>query len=695
LILPQERALSRYRNIGIAAHIDAGKTTTTERILYYTGKTHRMGDVDAGTTQMDWMEQEQERGITITSAATTCYWKDYRITIIDTPGHVDFTAEVERSLRVLDGAIVIFCAVGGIEPQSETVWHQAERYEIPRLTFVNKMDRVGADFFWVVQGMRERLHANPVIINLPIMNNDIFEGIIDLVNGKAILFLTDTSGAEYQETDIPEEYSSTYEEYREKLIDSISEFDDGLLNTYLEGGEITVELVKRALRTGTIKSEINPVLCGASFKNKGVQQLLDAVTDYLPSPEDLPPYKGFSLDGSKEVERKPLDSEPFSALVFKIVTDPYFGQLAFARCYSGKVSKGSSTLNTRTGKAERISRLLKIHANKREDTDEMCTGDILALVGFKDVQTGDTICDRSQPIVLEAMQFPEPVISVAIEPKSAIDQDKLAVSLRKLMQEDPTFKLHVDKDTGQSIISGMGELHLDILTERLLREFKVNANIGKPQVAYKESITVTAGVDHVFSRQTGGRGMYAGVSIQVDPMVSHKGFEFDNRIISGSVPREYWSAVEKGAKEALEAGPLAGYPIDGVKVTLLDGKWHEVDSNDLAFKIASSMAVKEAVAKANPVLMEPVEELTIIVPEEYLGDIIGDLNSRRGKIKGLEARKNIQVITALVPLSELFGYTTDLRSLSQGRANHTMQFHSYDVAPKNVCEEIIAHVMGR
>jgi len=693
--LPQERALSRYRNIGIAAHIDAGKTTTTERILYYTGKTHRMGDVDAGTTQMDWMEQEQERGITITSAATTCYWKDYRITIIDTPGHVDFTAEVERSLCVLDGAIVIFCAVGGIEPQSETVWHQAERYEIPRLTFVNKMDRVGADFYWVVKGMRERLHANPVIINLPIIDNDTFVGIIDLINGKAIYYLTDTLGAEYQEKDIPEDYSSTYKEYREKLIDSISKFDDELLNTYLEGGEITTELIKRALRTGTIKSEINPVLCGTSFKNKGVQQLLDAVTDYLPSPEDLPPYKGFSLDGSKKVERKPSDSEPFSALVFKIVTDPYFGQLAFARCYSGKVSKGSQALNTRTGKAERISRLLKIHANKREDTDEMCTGDILAIVGFKNVQTGDTICDRSQPIVLEAMQFPEPVISVAIEPKSAIDQDKLAVSLRKLMQEDPTFKLHIDKDTGQSIISGMGELHLDILTERLLREFKVNANVGKPQVAYKESIMVTSTVDHVFSRQTGGRGMYAGVSLRVDPLDSHKGFEFENRIISGSVPREYWGAVEKGAKEALEAGPLAGYPIDGVKVTLLDGKWHEVDSSDIAFKIASSMAVKDAVAKANPVLMEPVEELTLIVPEEYLGDIIGDLNSRRGKIKGLEARKNIQVITALVPLSELFGYTTDLRSLSQGRANHTMQFHSYVIAPKNVCEEIIAHVMGR
>jgi elongation factor G len=693
--LPQERALSRCRNIGIAAHIDAGKTTTTERILYYTGKTHRMGDVDAGTTQMDWMEQEQERGITITSAATTCYWKDYRITIIDTPGHVDFTAEVERSLRVLDGAIVIFCAVGGIEPQSETVWHQAERYEIPRLTFVNKMDRVGADFFWVVQGMKERLHANPVIINLPIINNDTFEGIIDLVNGKAIYYKNDTLGAEYEEMNIPKDYSNTFKEYRDKLIDSVSKFDDVLLDTYLEGGEITTDIIKRALRAGTIRSELNPVLCGASFKNKGVQQLLDAVTDYLPSPEDLPPYKGFSLDGSKVVERKPSDSEPFSALVFKIVTDPYFGQLAFARCYSGKVSKGSHTLNTRTGKAERISRLLKIHANKREDTDEMCTGDIFAIVGFKDVQTGDTICDRSQPIVLEAMQFPEPVISVAIEPKSAIDQEKLAVSLRKLMQEDPTFKLHIDKDTGQSIISGMGELHLDILTERLLREFKVNANIGKPQVAYKESITATSAVDHVFSRQTGGRGMYAGVSVQVDPINSHKGFEFENRIISGSVPKEYWAAVEKGAKEALEAGPLAGYPIDGVKVTLLDGKWHEVDSNDLAFKIASSMAVKNAVSKANPVLMEPIEELTIVVPEAYLGDVIGDLNSRRGKIKELEARKNIQVITALVPLSELFGYTTDLRSLSQGRANHTMQFHSYEIAPKNVCEEIIAHVMGR
>lgn len=693
--MPRERVLSRYRNIGIAAHIDAGKTTTTERILYYTGKTHRLGEVDEGTTQMDWMDQEQERGITITSAATTCYWKDYRITIIDTPGHVDFTAEVERSLRVLDGAIVIFCAVGGIEPQSETVWHQAERYQIPRLTFVNKMDRVGADFNWVVEGMKNKLHAIPVVINLPIINKDTFEGVLDLITAKAIYYDDQSLGIECQEREIPESYQNTYKEYREKLLESVSDFDDELMEAYLKNEEIQPELIKRAIRAATLQNMIHPVLCGASFKNKGVQQLLDAVTDYLPSPEDLPPYKGFSLDGTKAIVRKPSDDEPFSALIFKIVTDPFFGQLAFARCYSGKLLKGSQPLNTRTGKAERISRLLKIHANKREDTDEMYTGDIFAIIGFKDVQTGDTICDRSQPIVLEAMEFPEPVIAVAIEPKSAADQEKLAVSLKKLMQEDPTFKLHIDKDTGQSIISGMGELHLEILTERLLREFKVNANIGKPQVAYKESINSTATVQHTFSRQTGGRGMYAAVTIQVESLDGHKGFEFENKIISGAVPREYWSSVEKGSKEALEAGPLAGYPVDGVKVTLLDGKWHEVDSNDIAFKIASSMAVKEAIIKASPVLMEPIEELNIIVPEEYLGEIIGDINSRRGKIKSLEARKNIQVINALVPLSELFGYTTDLRSLSQGRANHTMQFHSYDTVPKNTSEEIIAHVMGR
>ena len=693
--MPRERALSRYRNIGIAAHIDAGKTTTTERILYYTGKTHRIGEVDEGTTQMDWMEQEQERGITITSAATTCYWKEHRITIIDTPGHVDFTAEVERSMRVLDGAIVIFCAVGGIEPQSETVWHQAERYKIPRLTFVNKMDRVGADFNWVVQGMKDKLHANPVIINMPILNNDNFEAVLDLVSGKAIYYSDESMGSECIEKDIPEAYISTYEEYREKLLEAVSEFDDELIEAYLKGDKIQPEQIKRAIRAGTLESKIYPVLCGASFKNKGVQQLLDAVTDYLPSPADLPPYKGFSLDGTKEIERKPSDNEPFSALIFKIVTDPYFGQLAFVRCYSGKLLKGSQVLNTRTGKSERIARLMNIHANKREDSDEMFTGDIFAIVGLKDVQTGDTICDRSQPIVLESMEFPEPVISVAIEPKSAADQEKLAVSLKKLMQEDPTFKLHIDKDTGQTIISGMGELHLEILTERLVREFKVNANIGKPQVAYKESINNNAEVEHIFSRQTGGRGMYAGITVQVEPIDGHKGFEFENRIISGAVPKEYWTSVEKGSKEALEAGPLAGYPVDGVKVVLTDGRWHEVDSSDLAFKIAASMAVKDAIAKAGPVLMEPVEELNIIVPEEYLGDIIGDINSRRGRIKSLEARKNIQVINALVPLSELFGYTTDLRSLSQGRANHTMHFHSYELVPKNISEEIIAHVMGR
>jgi elongation factor G len=689
------RQLSSYRNIGIAAHIDAGKTTTTERILFYTGKTHRMGEVHEGTTQMDWMEQEQERGITITSAATTCYWKDKRITIIDTPGHVDFTAEVERSLRVLDGAVVIFCGVGGVEPQSETVWHQADRYHIPRIVYINKMDRVGADFYWVVNSMKERLHANPVILSLPIVEDDKFKGLIDIVRGVALYYKTDTLGAEFYEEEIPKEYKVKYEDYRSIMLEEISTYHDQLLESYLNGEVLQPELIKMAIRTGTLKNEISPVICGSSFKNMGVQLLLDSIIDYLPSPEDLPPYIGISLDGKKELHRKPLDSEPFSALIFKIISDTYFGELSFARCYSGSIVKGAQVLNTRLGKSSRISRLLIMHANKREDIEEMRTGDIFAIAGFKDVQTGDTICDKSQPIVLEPMIFPEPVLSVAIEPKSAADQEKLALSLKRLMQEDPTFKLHVDQDTGQSIISGMGELHLEVLTDRLLREFKVNANIGKPQVAYKETITKSAKNEIKFSKQTGGRGMYAKVELQVEPLSDHKGFEFESRILSGAIPREFWPAIERGARESMEAGPLAGYPMDGIRVVLLDGAWHEVDSSDIAFKIAAGMAFHEAVKKGSPILLEPVEQVNILVPDDYLGDVIGDVNSRRGKIRKMETRKNIQSIEAFIPLSELFGYTTDLRSLSQGRANHTMQFNSYDAVPKQISEEIIARVMGR
>jgi len=696
--LSHEVPLKDYRNIGIMAHIDAGKTTTTERILYYTGKTHRMGEVHEGTTQMDWMEQEQERGITITSAATTCYWKNYRITIIDTPGHVDFTAEVERSLRVLDGAIAVFCGVGGVEPQSETVWHQAERYRIPRIAFVNKMDRVGADFFYVVRSMKEKLHTKPVAMNLPIYEKEEFIGILDLIRGKAIYYRDETLGTEFYEEEISENYKKIYDQYSNELLESVAEYDDELLEEYIKPDKerkISAEMIKRAVRKGTLDSEIAPVFCGAAFKNKGIQLLLDAIVDYLPSPIDLPPYEGISVDGKKKIKRKPENSEPFSALVFKIITETYFGQLAFLRCYSGCVKKGTSVLNTRTNKSERISRLLEMHANKREDQEKICTGDIFAVIGFKDIQTGDTICDRSKPIVLEPMWFPEPVLSVAIEPKSTSDQDKLAVSLKKLMQEDPTFKLHVDKDTGQSIISGMGELHLEILTERLLREFKVNANIGKPQVAYKETITTSVTGSKEFIKQTGGRGMYAKLEIEVEPLKGHKGFEFESKILSGAVPKEFWSSIERGAREAMEAGPIAGYPIDGVKVTLLDGGWHEVDSSDLAFNICANMVVKETIGKAEPVLLEPLEKINVVVPDGYLGEIINDINSRRGKVKKMEARKNLHFLEAVVPLSELFGYTTDLRSLSQGRANHTMQFYAYDVLPKQLSEEIIARVMGR
>ncbi len=693
--MSNERPLSKYRNIGIAAHIDAGKTTTTERILYYSGKTHRMGEVHDGTAQMDWMEQEQERGITITSAATTCFWDDHRITIIDTPGHVDFTAEVERSLRVLDGVVTIFCGVGGVEPQSETVWHQAERYNIPRIVYVNKMDRVGADFFWVVESMREKLHANPVVITIPVFEQDNFKGIVDLVEGVFIYYDEESFGEKFVEDKIPDEYKEQFDTYREKLFEAVSEYNEELLEAYLGGSDITPAMIKKAIRAATLKNEISAVSCGSSFKNKGVQYLLNCIVDYLPAPDDLPAYEGFALDGEKKLLRHPSDDEPFSALLFKIMTDPFFGQLAFARCYSGKVSKGGQVLNTRSGKTSRISRLLAMHANKREDVDEMKTGDILALVGFKEVQTGDTICEKSQPIILESMNFPEPVISVAIEPKSTADQEKLGLSIKKLMQEDPTFKLHIDADTGQSIISGMGELHLEVLTERLLREFKVNANIGKPQVAYKEAIAHKASHVTKFSRQTGGRGMFAGVSIEIEPLEGYRGFEFESKIVSGAIPKEFWPAIERGAREAMEAGPLAGYAMDGVKVTLIDGAWHEVDSSDIAFKIASTLAFREAAKKGEPVLLEPVEEVNVIVPDDYVGDVIGDLNSRRGKIKNMEARKNIQVIDALVPLSELFGYTTDLRSLSQGRANHTMQFHAYDIVPKQISDEIVARVMGR
>jgi len=685
--------LEKVRNIGIMAHIDAGKTTTTERILYYTGVTYKIGEVHEGTAVMDWMVQEQERGITITSAATTCFWREHRINIIDTPGHVDFTIEVERALRVLDGAVAVFDAAAGVEPQSETVWRQANKYRVPRIAFMNKMDKMGADFFMSIDSMVDRLGANPVAVQIPIGAEETFRGPIDLVKMRAFYFDDETLGAKFVEDEIPDEYRAQAEEYREKMIEALADVDENIMEKYLNGEDITEEEIKKALRQGTLEMKITPVLCGSAFKNKGVQLLLDAIVDYLPSPLDIPPVKGKTPDG-QEAERKASDDEPFSALAFKVMTDPYVGQLTYIRVYSGVMTAGSYVYNITKDKKERIGRLLKMHANKREEIKEIRAGDIAAAVGLKYTLTGDTLCDESNPIILEAMEFPEPVISIAIEPKTKADQEKLSAALAKLAQEDPSFRVTFDEETGQTLISGMGELHLEIIVDRLIREFKVGANVGKPQVAYRETIKVPAKAEGKFIRQTGGRGQYGHVLIDVEPLEKGKGFEFVNKIVGGVIPKEYIPAVEKGIKEAMESGILAGYPVVDVRVTLYDGSYHEVDSSEMAFKIAGSMAFKDACQKANPVLLEPIMAVEVVTPEDYMGDVIGDLNSRRGKVQSMEKRGNSQVIRAEVPLSEMFGYATDLRSKTQGRATYTMQFSHYEEVPKNIAEAIISKVKG-
>jgi elongation factor G len=677
------------------AHIDAGKTTATERILYYTGITHRLGEVHDGTATMDWMEQEQERGITITSAATTCIWGDHRINIIDTPGHVDFTAEVERSLRVLDGAVALFGAVEGVEPQSETVWRQADKYRVPRIGFVNKMDRPGADFPRVLEMIRTKLSSTPVAVQIPLGVEDQFRGVIDLIDQKAIVFRDETLGASFEIEEIPEEFRKQAASYREKMLETIADMDDRLIEKYVSGGEATREEIIAALRKGTIAIKFVPVLCGAAFKNKGIQQLLDAVVNYLPSPVDIPPVHGTGIDGGKVLRRAASDSEPFSALVFKIMTDPFVGQLAFFRVYSGQLKSGTAVYNPRKDGTERVGRLLKMHANKREEIKEVYCGDIAAAVGLKSVSTGDTICDKNDPIVLENIVFPAPVISVAIEPKTKADQEKLGLSLEKLIREDPTFKVHTDQDTGQTIISGMGELHIEILVDRMVREFGVAANIGKPQVAYRETIRQRAESEGRFIRQTGGRGQYGHVRIVLEPSKPGSGFEFVNEVVGGAIPREYINPVEHGIREALESGVLAGYEIVDVKVTLVDGSYHEVDSSEIAFKIAGSLALKEAVKHAKPVLLEPVMRVEVVVPEEFMGAVTGDLHARRGKVESTEARLSSTIIQCKVPLSEMFGYSTDLRSMTQGRATYTMHFSHYEEAPKAVSEEVVARVRGR
>jgi len=676
------------------AHIDAGKTTTTERILFYTGVTYKIGEVHDGTAVMDWMVQEQERGITITSAATTCSWKDNVINIIDTPGHVDFTIEVERSLRVLDGAVAVFDAVAGVEPQSETVWRQASKYEVPRIAFMNKMDRVGADYFMSVNSMVEKLGANPVRVQIPMGAEDKFRGPIDLVSMRAFYFDDETLGAKYVEGDIPEEYMAQAREYREKLLESVSDVDETIMDKYLAGEAVTEAEIKNALRKGVLDMSLTPVFCGSAFKNKGVQLLLDAIVDYLPSPLDIPPVTGIRPSDGAEIKRSASDDEPFSAFAFKIMTDPYVGQLTFTRVYSGVLSAGSYTYNSSKDQKERIGRLLKMHANKREEIKEVRAGDIAAIVGLKSTLTGDTLCSEDDPIILETMDFPEPVISVAIEPKTKADQERLSMSLGKLVQEDPSFRVSFNEETGQTIIAGMGELHLEIIVDRLLREFKVGANVGKPQVAYRETIKKSVEVEGKFVRQSGGRGQYGHVWITMEPLERGAGFEFVNKTVGGSVPREYIAPVEKGIKEAMEGGVLAGYPVVDLKVTLIDGSYHEVDSSEMAFKIAGSMAFKDGAKKAQLTLLEPIMSVEDVTPEEYMGDVIGDLNSRRGKIQSMEKRGNAQIIKAMVPLAEMFGYATDLRSKTQGRATYTMQFSHYEDVPKNIMEGIVAKVKG-
>ncbi len=691
----QQYPLERTRNIGIMAHIDAGKTTTTERILFYTGISHKIGEVHEGTAVMDWMVQEQERGITITSATTACAWKNHRVNIIDTPGHVDFTIEVERSLRVLDGAVGVFCSVGGVEPQSETVWRQADRYKVPRIAFINKMDRTGADFFRGVNMMVERLRANPVPFQLPLGAEENFRGIIDLFRMKAIIFDDASMGSSFNEADIPEDLRELAQEYREKLVESVVEQDENLMANYLEGKDIALEDLKRVARKATLQMSITPVFCGSAFKNKGVQQLLDAVVDYLPSPLDVPPVEGVIPRTEKVETRNADEKDAFSALAFKIMTDPFVGQLTYFRVYSGRLNAGSYVYNSTKDKKERIGRILRMHANKREEIKTIGPGDIAAAVGLKYTITGDTLCDENKPIILESMEFPDPVISVAIEPKTKADQEKLSTSLGKLAQEDPSFRVKVDEETGQTLISGMGELHLEIIVDRLMREFKVDANVGKPQVAYRETITAPADAEVKYAKQTGGRGQYGHVLLKVEPLDPGTGFEFVDEIKGGVIPREYIPAVRKGVEEALEGGVIAGYPMVDVRVRLYFGSYHDVDSSEMAFKIAGSMCVKDAVKKAKPAILEPVMDVEVLTPDDFVGSVTGDLNSRRGRIMGTEIRPGIQVIKAMVPLSNMFGYATDLRSQTQGRANFTMQFNCYDQVPRNLAEEIIAKAQGK
>ncbi len=687
--------IEKMRNIGIMAHIDAGKTTTTERVLYYTGRTHKIGEVHEGTAIMDWMEQEQERGITITSAATTCQWRDITINIIDTPGHVDFTAEVERSLRVLDGAVAVFDAVAGVQPQSETVWRQADKYGVPRICFINKMDRVGADFYHALDTIVDRLKARPVPIQIPVGAEDQFKGVVDLVAMKARIWRDETLGAKFDDVEIPADLLEKAQHYREQLVEAVSESDDVLFEKFVNGEAVTNEELIAGIRKATIAQKIFPVICGSAFKNKGVQNLLDAVVDYLPSPIDIPAVKGTSIDNpEQELERKASDTEPFSALVFKIMTDPFVGQLAFIRVYSGKLNAGESVYNVAKGRRERVGRLVKMHANKREDITEILAGDICAAVGLKNVVTGDTICDEKAPVLLESIEFPEPVIQLAIEPKTKADQEKLGMAIQKLVQEDPTLRVSTDPDTGQTILAGMGELHLEIIVDRMQREFNVGANVGKPQVAYRETIRATAEYDYTHKKQTGGSGQYARTKLRVEP-IPGKGFEFANEITGGSIPREFIPAVEKGVREALEGGILAGYPMVDVKVAVFDGAYHEVDSSEMAFKICASICMKEACRKAKPVLLEPVMRVEVVVPEEYMGSVNGDLISRRGRLEGTEIRGTTHLIKSMVPLSEMFGYATELRSRTQGRGSFTMHFGQYEEVPKNIAEEIVAKVQGK
>lgn len=687
-------ALKDTRNIGIMAHIDAGKTTTTERILYYTGVNHKIGEVHEGAATMDYMEQEQERGITITSAATTCFWDNYRINIIDTPGHVDFTVEVERSLRVLDGSVAVFSAVDGVQPQSETVWRQADKYKVPRMAFFNKMDRVGADFDMCVADIRQKLGGNAIPIQLPIGAEDLFEGIIDLVEMKEYLFKDETMGADYDVVEIRAELLDKAKEAREKMIEAIVETDDALMEKFFGGEEIIPAEVKKALRTATIENIIVPVTCGTAFKNKGIQPLLDAVVAYMPSPLDIGAVKGTDVRTGADLTREPKDEEKFSALAFKIITDPFVGKLAFFRVYSGVLEKGSYVLNSTKDKKERMGRLLQMHANKRDEIDAVYAGDIAAAVGLKDTTTGDTLCDEGSPIILEKMEFPEPVIQVAVEPKTKADQEKMGTALSKLAEEDPTFKVTSNQETGQTLIAGMGELHLEIIVDRMKREFKVEANVGKPQVAYRETIIGNADVENKYAKQSGGRGQYGHVKIKVEPNPG-KGYEFVNQISGGSIPREYIPAVDKGMQEALEAGVIAGYPVQDIKVMLYDGSYHEVDSSEMAFKIAGSMAIKDAMKKATPVLLEPIFKVEVTTPEEYMGDVIGDLNARRGQVSGMTDRNNAKIINAHVPLSAMFGYATDLRSKTQGRASYSMEFEKYEQVPTNIATQVVSERQGR